>query len=404
MKNQIEIPYGCYWSTPFTKWQGALQHLNSVELAADVCKKEMASKNIDPQIVDHAVLGMTVLQRQSFHGLPWLTGLAGMPHVAGQTLSQVCATGVRSLLSGIQEINSSLADVSLVVTADRCSNGPHAYFPAPRRPGGTGEKEDIVLDNFSCDPLGKHSMTQTAENVAKKHGISIEEQHELVLLRQAQYEDATKDEHAFQKRYMTLPFEVPSPNFKKVDQILDGDEGVFLSTAEGLAKLRPVIEGGTVTFGAQTHPADGNAALIVATSEKAQAMSHNKDLKIEAIGFGQARVDLAYMPEAPVPAAQRALENAGISFDDLHSIKTHNPFAVNDIVLSRQTGFPIERINNYGCSLIWGHPQGPTGTRSIIELIEELVINGGGYGLFTGCAAGDTGMAVVIRVSDRQPQ
>lgn len=401
MKTEVEIPYGCYWSTPFTKWQGSLQHLNSVELAADVCKKEMAAKQIDPEIVDHAVLGITVVQRQSFHGLPWLTGLAGMPHVSGQTLSQVCATGVRSLLSGVQEINSKMAEVALVVTADRCSNGPHVYFPAPARPGGTGLKEDIVLDNFSCDPLGNHSMTQTAENVASKHNITTEEQHELVLMRQSQYEDALKNERAFQKRYMTLPFEVPKPNFKKIDCVLDGDEGVFPSSAEGLAKLRPVFEGGTVTFGAQTHPADGNAALMVATSEKAQAISKNKNIKIEAVGFGQARVDLAYMPEAPVPAAYKALDNAGIGFGDLHSIKTHNPFAVNDIVLSRQTGFALERINNYGCSLIWGHPQGPTGTRSVIELIEELVINGGGYGLFTGCAAGDTGMAVVIRVSDR---
>jgi acetyl-CoA acetyltransferase family protein len=401
MNTQVEIPYGCYWSTPFAKWQGALQHLNSIEFAAAVCKGELASRKIDPQMIDHGILGLTVAQKLSFQGLPWLTGLAGMDRVAGQTLSQVCATGVRTLLSGVQEINSGMAETSLIVAADRCSNGPHVYFPAPAGPGGTGSKEDIVLDNFSCDALGKHSMLQTAENVAAKHGISTEEQHEVVLMRQEQYQDALADNRAFQKRYMTLPFEVPHRSFKKVGRILDGDEGLFLSTAEGLANLRPVMEGGSVTFGGQTHPADGNAALIVATSEKAQSISHNKAIKIEALGFGQARVDLGYMPEAPVPAAYKALENAGIGIDDLHSIKTHNPFAVNDIVLSRQTGLPIERINNYGCSLIWGHPQGPTGTRSIIELIEELVLNGGGYGLFTGCAAGDTGMAAVIRVSDR---
>jgi acetyl-CoA acetyltransferase len=74
-------------------------------------------------------------------------------------------------------------------------------------------------------------------------------------------------------------------------------------------------------------------------------------------------------------------------------VKTHNPFAANDIAFARETGFPLERMNNYGCSLIWGHPQGPTGLRSIIELIEELALRGGGVGLFTGCAAGDSGMA-----------
>jgi len=81
------------------------------------------------------------------------------------------------------------------------------------------------------------------------------------------------------------------------------------------------------------------------------------------------------------------------------AIKTHNPFAVNDVLFSRQTGVDLARMNNYGCSLVWGHPQAPMGTRSVIELIEELVVRGGGYGLFTGCAAGDTAMAVVIEVN-----
>ncbi|MDP7193382.1 MAG: hypothetical protein QF734_08790 [Arenicellales bacterium] len=77
---------------------------------------------------------------------------------------------------------------------------------------------------------------------------------------------------------------------------------------------------------------------------------------------------------------------------------THNPFAINDIYFSSATGFDLEAMNNYGCSLIWGHPQGPTGLRSVIELIEELVQDGGGRGLFVGCAAGDTAMGVVIGV------
>jgi acetyl-CoA acetyltransferase len=107
------------------------------------------------------------------------------------------------------------------------------------------------------------------------------------------------------------------------------------------------------------------------------------------------------MPEAPIPAAQRALEQAGLAIDRMDAIKTHNPFALNDVLFSRQTGVDLARMNNYGCSLVWGHPQAPMGTRAIIELIEELVIRGGGYGLFTGCAAGDTAMAVVIEVGDK---
>lgn len=81
--------------------------------------------------------------------------------------------------------------------------------------------------------------------------------------------------------------------------------------------------------------------------------------------------------------------------------KSHNPFVVNDIVFSRETGVDLKRMNNYGCSLVFGHPR-PTGTRLIIELIEELVMRGGGNGLFHGCAAGDTAMSVVISVQDKR--
>jgi acetyl-CoA C-acetyltransferase len=81
-------------------------------------------------------------------------------------------------------------------------------------------------------------------------------------------------------------------------------------------------------------------------------------------------------------------------------VTTHNPFAVNDIYFHRQTGYPLEKMNPYGCSLVWGHPQGPTGLRSIIELIEALRERGGGVGVFAGCAAGDTGAAIVLRVED----
>jgi acetyl-CoA acyltransferase len=101
-----------------------------------------------------------------------------------------------------------------------------------------------------------------------------------------------------------------------------------------------------------------------------------------------------------VPAARAAMRQAGVEVSQLAAVKTHNPFIVNDIVLVREMGIDPILLNNYGSSLVWGHPQGPTGLRAVIELIEELALRGGGVGLFTGCAAGDTGMAVVLRVSD----
>jgi len=400
MSHHAQIPYGAYWSTPFAKWQGSLAHLHSVQFGAHVAKDEMAKRDIPADAFDYGVLGISVPQKHSFYGAPWFMGMIGAPDVGGPAIAQACATSVRCLQNAVQEVDSEFASVALVATVDRVSNGPHMYYPNPQGPGGKGTHEDWTLDNMTCDPLGGHSMLQTAENVAARHQVTTEAQHEVVLRREEQYQDALADDSAFLKRFMTLPFDVPSANFKKTVGILDGDEGLKPSSAEGLAKLRPVMEGGTVTFGGQTHPADGNACIVVSTPDKARELSKDKKVMIEVLGFGMARAELAYMPEAPVPAAMMALKNAGLTIADLDAVKTHNPFAANDIYFSSQTGYDINKMNNYGCPLVWGHPQAPMGTRGIIELIEELVIRGGGTGLFTGCAAGDTAMAVALKVSD----
>ena len=400
MACRAEIPYGAYWSTPFARWQGAFANLHAIEFAAFVAKGEMARRGIAGEAIDHGVLGMSVPQKHSFYGMPWLAGLAGLAHVGGPTVMQACATGMRALLSAAEEVDAGRSAVTLAVTCDRTSNGPHLYYPNPRGPGGTGRHEDWVMDNFGCDPLGPHSMLRTAENVAAKHQITTAEQHDVVLMREAQYRDALADDCAFQKRFMTLPFEVPDPSYRRSVASLPSDEGVRFSTAEGLAGLKPAIDGGSVTFGGQTHPADGNAAIIVAAPDRARELSRDRNIRIGLRVFGAARAALAHMPEAPIPAARRALAEAGLSIERMDAIKIHNPFAVNDVLFARQTGIDLARMNNFGCSLVWGHPQAPMGTRAIIELIEELAGRGGGHGLFAGCAAGDTAMAAVVEVGD----
>ncbi len=397
----IAIPHGAYWCTPFARWQGSLAHLHSLRFAARVARDALAARAIELNAFDYGVLGMTVPQRNSFYGLPWLTGEMGAAHIGGPTIMQACATSARVLVQAAQEVASGAADCALTITADRVSNGPHLYYPNPQGAGGSGESEDWVLGNFDKDPLAGCNMLTTAENCARKWQVSREEQHALVVRRYEQYRAATTpdaDGRTFQSRYMVTPLAVPDQRGKRVVATLHGDEGVHETTAAGLARLTPVMPDGTVSFGAQTHPADGNAGMVVTTPARARDLARDASIHIELLASGQARTELAYMPAAPIGAAQRALAAAGIGIKDLAAIKSHNPFALNDIIFARETGAPLATMNNYGCSLIWGHPQAPTGMRAIIELIEELVLLGGGYGLFHGCAAGDTAMAVVLRV------
>jgi acetyl-CoA acetyltransferase len=240
-------------------------------------------------------------------------------------------------------------------------------------------------------------MIKTAENVAKEEGITRKECDEVSLYRYKQYQDALANDREFQKRYM---YPVMIKVSKKQTLMLDADEGVMETTAEGLAGLKPVLPDGVHTFGAQTHPADGNCAVIVANRDRAKSLSADPSVEIQVVSYGYARVKPAFMAAAVYPAAQMALDGAKIKVKDLKAVKTHNPFAANDVFLAKKLGIDVMGgMNNYGSSLIYGHPQGPTAGRLIIEGIEEVVMKGGGYLLFAGCAAGDTAAAMVLKIA-----
>jgi acetyl-CoA acetyltransferase len=376
------IPLDSAWSSPFVRWQGPAAELSSLDVAAQVTGSALAARSWE---VDELVLGLTVPQLGSFYGAPTLAARLGLGAVSGPLIMQACATSVAC----VHAAAGSGSGVRLVVLTDRTSNGPHVVYPSAGAPGGTPASENWVLDSFGSDPNTGEGMLATAERVAAEGGFSKEQLDELTARRWRQYEDALADDRAFQRRWM-VPI-VAGSKRKPVE--IDADFGVRPAPLDALDGLPAVEPGGVVSFGTQTHPADGCAGLIVTSSDRASGPV----ARVLATGF--ARVGRGEMPKAPVPAAQVALRDAGLDLGDIEIIKTHNPFAVNDLWFARETGADAGAMNPYGCSLIYGHPQGPTGARGLIELMWALHDRGGGRGLFTGCAAGDTGAAVVIEVA-----
>jgi acetyl-CoA acetyltransferase len=388
----VVIPLAAAWSSPFVRWQGATADLNSLELARQVTARALEARGVTWP-VQELVLGITIPQKESFYGAPTLAARLGFPGVSGPMIAQACATSVAAIHAAAASQAAAGRGARLVVTTDRTSNGPHLVYPRTAAPGGTADSENWVLDSFERDPVTGESMLATAERVAGEGAFSKPELDAITVRRYEQYQDALADDRAFQRRWM-IPITVGAGR-RSVE--IDSDQGVRPVSAEGLAALPAVREGGVVSYGSQTHPADGTAGMIVTTVEQARELSvEGPYARVLASGF--ARVAPGTMPKAPVPAAQAALADAGLQFADLEIVKTHNPFAVNDLWFAAATGLDAESLNPYGCSLIYGHPQGPTGARGIVELIHALAERGGGRGLFTGCAAGDTGAALVVEV------
>jgi acetyl-CoA acetyltransferase len=391
----VAIPAGMAWSSPFVKWQGSLAEVSSLDLAADVTGRALTERAVGPDQVDGLVLGWTIPQPDIFYGAPTLAARLGAGAVSGPMVSQACATSVACLAAAAGAVTAG-AGLQLVVTTDRTSNGPQVLYPTPSSMGGAPTSTNWVLDSFARDPWAGTSMLAAGETVAAEAGISRHELDELTALRSDQYGKALADDRSFQRRYMV---EIQIPQRRKPPRVIDADEGIRPAVLEEIAALPPATPDGLHTFATQTHPADGTAGTLVTTTAKARELARGAGV-VRLLATGFSRAARSHMPQAPVPAAQAALQAAGLTIGHIDAVTTHNPFAVNDIYFSRQTGFPLERMNSYGCSLIFGHPQGPTGLRSITELIEELRQRGGGTGLFTGCAAGDTGAAVVLRVDD----
>lgn len=388
------IPLPLLWSSPFIRWQGAAADLSALDLAVQVTRDAMAGAGYDPQETAQLVLGTTIPQLNTFYAPPWLAARLGMTGIGGPALAQACATAVTCLARAAAASQLSGGDTQLVVTTDRTSNGPLLVYPRSAAMGGAPTTTNWVLDSFAADPWTSESMLHTAECTAVDGGFTREQCDELTLLRFQQYQNTLRDDRAIQRRYMR-PIVIES---RKSRTVLDADEGVADYSAAGLAKLSPAKAGGAITPGTQTHPADGTAGAVVTSHATAMRLAGGQPV-VRLLSAAFARAEKGRMPKAPALAAKQALAEAGKRVENLKAVTTHNPFAVNDLWLHRETGFPLERMNPMGCSLIYGHPQAPTGMRAIAELAQALALEGGGVGLFTGCAAGDMGAAVVLEVS-----
>ena len=394
--NKAFIPYGGYYSTPFARWNGSLKAENSVVLAADTARRWFVEKQIDPTVLDFIYYGITTAQPLSFYSHVYSSAviLDRKKNIPGIQVSQVCATSCTTMGSAAADVENGAYETVYALAGDRCSSTPLLVVPSPNN--GSVVTENIVTDNFKRDPSpgAGLAMFETAEAVAKQAGITREECDDIALLRYEQYLDATANGRAFQKRYM-YPVEIKE---RKQIKRIDADEGVAARTKEGLAAYKTVIEGGVLTSGSQCHPADGNCGVIVTTKENAGKLSADGTVTVQIISYGVVRAAPGRMAPALVPALTLTLKDAGIGAGELKQVKTHNPFIVNDIYLGKEMGIDQKHINNYGSPMIFGHPQAPTAGRAIIELIEALAVQGGGYGAFTGCAAGDLGASLIVKV------
>jgi acetyl-CoA acetyltransferase len=369
---RARIPYGT-WGSSFSNRILGLRKVRKDEL-------------------DYLIIGSTVPWHWKFWNAPLVASCLGT-RIPGYHMEQACATGLQAVVLGGAEVDSGAQDVVGVLTFDRTSDSPVGVFPERRAYRRTEVLAD-VWDNFGFDPATGRAMIACAGRAARKYKVSRSEIDEITARRYEQYFDARRS--GFLDRVL-VPLELLTVQGRPLGRIED-DLGV---REVSLGSLQAMFELDTcVTAGTQTHASDGMAFLLVCTEERARDLSPKPEIEIRFVGKSEVRTDPSLMPEAPAFAVGKLLERVGLDINDISVIKTHNPFAVNDAVFAKVFDHDWSKVNNNGCSLVWGHPQGPTLTRSLIEGLEEAVDLGGGYVLLCGCAAGDVGIAAIFEVSE----
>jgi acetyl-CoA acetyltransferase len=386
------IPYGTWGSSYFPAWQTSpLAEVNIGQFAGEAMARVLSLRSVPKSELDYLVIGSTIPWHWKFWTAPLVSSCMGR-RLPGYHVEQACATGLKAILTAAAEVETGSSDVVGVLTFDRTSDSPVGVFPERRSYERTQVLAD-VWDNFGFDPATGNAMITAAGITARKYRTDRRETDEIAYLRHQQYFEALAS--GFLERVL-VPFDLLTVQGRPLGRI-DEDLGVRHVTLDGLRAMRELDT--CVTSGTQTHASDGMACLLVTTEEKAKDLSTRSEIDIRFVAKTEVRAQPSLMPEAPALAVRKLLDRTGLTMADMAVVKNHNPFAVNDAVFARLLDYDWRKMNNTGCPLVWGHPQGPTLTRVAIEAFEEAVDLGGGHVLIFGCAAGDVGIAAVFQVS-----
>ncbi|MFQ6007376.1 MAG: hypothetical protein ACE5K8_00335 [Candidatus Zixiibacteriota bacterium] len=391
--SNTRIPYGTWGSSYFPAWQmSALAEVNIGQFAGEAMNRILGLRKVPTSELDYLIIGSTIPWHWKFWTAPLVASCMGQ-RIPGYHLEQACATGLQVVVAAAAEVQCGANGVVGVLTFDRTSDSPVGVFPERRTYQRTIPLSD-VWDNFGFDPATGNAMITCAGIAARKYKTDRREVDELAFYRYEQY-FKTK-ESGFLDRVL-VPLDVLNIQGRFLGRI-DSDAGVRQVTLDGLRAMRELDT--CVTAGTQTHASDGMATLLVTTKEKARELSRKPEIDIQIIAKTEVRTLPSLMPESPALAVQKLLDKTGLTMSDMAVVKNHNPFAVNDVIFAKLLEYDWHKMNITGCPLVWGHPQGPTLTRVIIEALEEAVSLGGGYVLIFGCAAGDIGIAAVFKVSE----
>ena len=379
--------------TAVGKFGGALAKTAAPELGAAVIVELLKRAKLSGDQIGEVILGQVLTAAAGQNPARQSVIKSGLPnHVPGMTINKVCGSGLKAVMLAAQAIRDGDSEIIIAGGQESMSLAPHA-LPGSRdgqRMGDWKLVDTMIIDGL-WDVYNQYHMGITAENVAKKFGVSRADQDALALGSQ-QKAAAAQDAGRFKDEI--VPFSIAQ---KKGDPIVfAADEFINRKTnADGLAGLRPAFDkAGSVTAGNASGLNDGAAGVVVMTAKKADQLGLKPLARIAS--YASAGLDPSTMGMGPVPASIRALERAGWKPADLDLLEINEAFAAQACAVHKEMGWDTSKVNVNGGAIAIGHPIGASGCRILVTLLHEMQRRNAKKGIASLCIGGGMGVALCV--------
>ena len=369
----------------------SLKNIKAHELGAKIISETLKKSQIKKEDIDEIILGQVLTGGTGQNPARQAAINAGLPiEKPAYIVNQVCGSGLRSVASAYQSINSGDSKIIIAGGQENMSLAPHAIFLREGKKLGDAEIIDTMIKDGLWDAFHGYHMGITAENVAEKFQITRESQDKFALSSQEKALSAQK-ERRFQNEIIN--YKIKS---KKAEIDFNKDEhpreGINL---EALSRLKPVFKKeGSVTAGNASGINDGAAAVTLMASSEAEKKGIDKLVTIKS--WASCGVEPALMGTGPIPSSKKALEIAGWHIKDVDLFEINEAFAAQSLAVLKTLSIPEEKVNVNGGAIALGHPIGASGTRILVTLIHEMVKRDVKKGLATLCIGGGMGIAMCV--------
>ena len=379
--------------TAIGKFGGSLAKVSAPELGATVIQALMAQTGVSPESIDEVILGQVLTAGAGQNPARQAVIKAGLPNtVSAMTINKVCGSGLKAVMLAAQAI--ACGDADIIIAGGQENMSASAHVLPNSRDGfrmGNAALVDTMINDGLWDAFNNYHMGITAENVAKKYGISREAQDAFALASQ-QKAIMAQDAGKFKDEIVAVSI----PQRKGDPMVFDTDEYINRKTnAESLAGLRPAFDkAGTVTAGNASGINDGAAAVMVMSADKAKELGLTPLATITT--FASAAIDPAIMGMGPVYASRKALDKAGWTAADLDLMEVNEAFAAQAAAVNQEMGWNTDIINVNGGAIALGHPIGASGCRILVSLLHEMQRRDAKKGLASLCIGGGMGVALTV--------